>query len=117
MFWENFSRICNERETTVSAACIAAGMTKNRPYNWKNGSLPKQDEMEALAKVLDCTVADFFSEGPVKVTGDGVRLSQYESAMLDIFNELDPIDQADVMVYARNLRDRKARELSDRYGA
>ncbi|MBR1829168.1 MAG: hypothetical protein IJ781_06635 [Atopobiaceae bacterium] len=79
--------------------------------------MPKQDEMEALARVLECSVADFFFDGTSQTYADGTPLSLYESTLLELFGELDPIDQADVMVYARNLRDRREREARERYGA
>lgn len=63
MFWENFDRICRSRGTTPSGACVAVGIGKNRPTNWKKtGALPKQDEMELLANYLACNVADFFTD-------------------------------------------------------
>ena len=116
VFWDNFSRICAEKETNPSAVCIAAGLQKNRPYNWKSGTLPKQEELISLARVLDVTVADFFSEGPVKEFENGTPLNSYEFALLEIFDELDTLDQADVMIYARNLRDRRIREEQQRTG-
>ena len=63
MFYENFVRVCKERRTTPSRACLDAGMGKNRSSNWKtNGTIPKQDELQKLAEVLDCDVSDFFSD-------------------------------------------------------
>lgn len=61
MFYDNFERVCKERRSNPSRACLDAGMKVNRPANWKaTGALPKQDELERLAKVLKCEVADFF---------------------------------------------------------
>lgn len=61
MFYDNFERVCKERKSNPSRACLDAGMKVNRPANWKaTGALPKQDELERLAKVLKCEVADFF---------------------------------------------------------
>ena len=63
MFYENFQRICKERKTSPSGACVEAGMKANRSSAWKaSGALPKQDELAKLAEVLDCEVADFFRE-------------------------------------------------------
>ena len=63
MFYENLERICKQRNTTPSRACIDAGLDKNRSSNWKrNGTLPKQHELQVLSEVLDCEVADFFRE-------------------------------------------------------
>lgn len=61
MFFDNFERICHEQHTTPSGACLMAGLDKNRSSNWKkSGALPKQGELQRLADVLKCEVADFF---------------------------------------------------------
>lgn len=61
MFYDNFERVCKERKSNPSRVCLDAGLKVNRPANWKaTGALPKQDELERLAKVLKCEVADFF---------------------------------------------------------
>lgn len=61
VFYENFERVCKERNISPSRACIEAGMRANRAANWKtSGALPKQEELQSLADVLNCDVADFF---------------------------------------------------------
>lgn len=63
MFYENFDRICKERKTSASAAALAIGKAKNTAGGWKrNRTIPKEDELIALAKHLHCRVADFFRE-------------------------------------------------------
>lgn len=63
VFYDNFERVCKERGSNPSRACIDAGLGASRAGNWKkSGALPKQNELQALAEVLDCEVADFFRE-------------------------------------------------------
>lgn len=63
MFYENFDRICKERNTSASAAAKAINKAKNTAGGWKrNGTIPKEDDLIALAKYLHCRVADFFRE-------------------------------------------------------
>lgn len=63
MFYENFDRICREQGTSASAAALAIGKAKNTAGGWKrNHTIPKEDELIALAKHLHCRVADFFRE-------------------------------------------------------
>lgn len=63
MFYDNFVRVCKERGTAPSRVCIEAGLGQSRAGNWKkSGALPKQDELQKLANVLRCEVADFFSD-------------------------------------------------------
>lgn len=85
MFWDNFERLCREAGTTPSGACVAVGIGQNRPSNWKkNGTIPKQDELETLAKHLGCTVADFFKD-------DETRNADRLARLLDMkLSDLDP---------------------------
>ena len=75
VFYDNFERICKERGTSPSRCCHDAGMGTSRAANWKkSGALPKQDELDRLAAVLDCEVADFFR------TETKARYRSYEEA-------------------------------------
>lgn len=63
MFYENFDRICKARGTSPSAVAVAIGKARTIPAGWKkNGTIPKEYELEALADVLGCEVSDFFQE-------------------------------------------------------
>lgn len=115
MFWDNFTRICEKRDTNPSAVCLKAGMGKNRPYNWKSGTLPKQEELYVLADVLSCEVADFFrDDGEVHDT-QGNTLTEYELSLLEWFGQLDPMDQADVLIYTRDLCRKREDEAEGRF--
>lgn len=63
MFSENFERICSSRGIKPGPLCVKAGLKAGRAANWKNtGALPKEHELLALAKALECRVSDFFRE-------------------------------------------------------
>ena len=61
-FWKNFSQICEDRGTKPTPLVKSIGVAPNKVTAWKNGSIPKADMLVKLAKALDCTVMDFFSE-------------------------------------------------------
>ena len=95
MFYENFDRICRERKTSASAAAQAIGRAKNTAGGWKkNHTIPKEDELIALAKYLHCRVADFFREdGQVhfKSSEDMVEYWEYVNSInpLNVDGALD----------------------------
>ena len=60
MFAENFNRICKERGTTPSGLLKKLNVSTSKVTMWNNGSLPKEDMLEKLAKELDCEVYEFF---------------------------------------------------------
>lgn len=105
MFYDNFERICGEKGTKPSIACTRAGLKPARATNWRaTGALPKEPELYALANALGCSVQDFFADGVTTDTGEA--LGPYEWAMLEVFRELDALDQAELLVHARRMRDR-----------
>lgn len=61
MFYENFERICKERNTSPSGVLVALGKNRSLASGWKRlHTVPKETELKALAEYLDCSVADFF---------------------------------------------------------
>lgn len=121
MFINNFEAICRDRGTTMNAAVVAIGRPEGAASRWKrNGTLPKENELVALARYLDCAVADFFLEDGAVVTPKAKQLNPQEWRLLWLFNELeDEADKAEVMVYVRNLvkaQEAKKQEELKRYG-
>lgn len=63
MFMSNFERICKMEGVSPSSAVLAIGRGKSAASDWKrNGTIPKEDELIALAEYLHCSVADFFAD-------------------------------------------------------
>lgn len=61
MFYENFEEICAKRGISPSAVGVEIGLNKSTPSAWKkNGTIPKESELKAIADILECDVSDFF---------------------------------------------------------
>lgn len=118
MFSVNFERICKQRGVSPSAAVIAIGRGKSTASDWKrNGTIPKEAELEALAKYLDCSVADFFQDGNGRYTGrdDAIEGKQHVAQ-----GEIDgvPIDQNIrdfIFIYTHCTKSQRARLMADIY--
>lgn len=103
MFYENFERICKQSGVSPSAAGLAIGVSKSTPSAWKkNGTIPKEDELKALAEHLNCSVADFFADGThmrfgtseesaidnlYATAGEDIELDENEEELLRIYSE------------------------------
>lgn len=63
-FAENINRICSERGTTLTTIVkrVKNGQSAYVTAINQRGSIPKQEELTALARELDCSVADFFAD-------------------------------------------------------
>ena len=62
MFWDNFERICHERDTNPTRVLKQLNLSPSKITLWKGGSLPKQEILKILAETLNCRVEDFFSD-------------------------------------------------------
>ena len=90
LFYDNFDAICRQRGTSANAAAIAIGRSKSAASAWKrNGTLPKEDELIALAKHLRCRVADFFLE-------DGQTHFKSREDMLEYWEYVNSINPLNV---------------------
>ena len=61
-FAENIDRICLERGTTLTALVKKVKGSSSFATSINKGSLPKESEMLAFAKELNCSVMDFFAD-------------------------------------------------------
>lgn len=52
-FYNNLKNICDIKGTSITAICRKIGVTSGTPTSWKNGTSPRLDIVEALAKELD----------------------------------------------------------------
>lgn len=62
MFAENIKHICSERGTNLTAVVKEVKGSSSFVTAINNGSLPKEHELIEMARILECTVADFFDE-------------------------------------------------------
>lgn len=61
-FAENINRICAERGTNLTAVVKAVKGSSSFTSSINKGSLPKETEMVEMAKLLNCSVMDFFAD-------------------------------------------------------
>lgn len=61
-FKENINRICAKRGTNLTAVVKQVKGSSSFTSSINKGSLPKEDEMVQMAKILHCSVIDFFMD-------------------------------------------------------
>lgn len=61
-FRENINRICIQRGTNLTAVVKQVKGSSSFTSVINKGSLPKEDEMVEMAKILHCSVLDFFMD-------------------------------------------------------
>lgn len=61
-FRENINRICIQRGTNLTAVVKQVKGSSSFTSAINKGSLPQEDEMVEMAKILHCSVLDFFMD-------------------------------------------------------
>ena len=61
-FAENINRICAEKGTNLTAVIKTVKGSSSFATAINKGSLPKESEMLEMAKLLECSVMDFFAD-------------------------------------------------------
>lgn len=61
-FAENINRICATRGTNLTALVKAVKGSSSFATAINKGSLPKESEMLEMARLLECSVIDFFAD-------------------------------------------------------
>ena len=61
-FRENIKRICAERGTNLTAVVKTVKGSSSFVTQINKGSIPKESDMLEMAKVLNCSVMDFFAD-------------------------------------------------------
>lgn len=89
MFYEIVNNLCKERKTTITKMALDIGLSNAAPTAWKNGSIPKADTLEAIAKYFGVSI-DYLRglEQKEKPTPEG-ELEYSDLDLLDAFNRAD----------------------------
>ena len=66
MFWENFTLLCDEKKVSPNAVCEALGLSNATATKWKNGSMPRNATLQAVANYFDVPIERLFSPEPTK---------------------------------------------------
>lgn len=86
-FAENINRICLERGTTLTALIKTVKGSSSFVTSINNGSLPKEKEMVEMARLLKCSVSDFFAAEGIPTT-DNIALDEDEGDLLRVYRSL-----------------------------
>lgn len=97
-FAENINRICAEKGTNLTAVIrqIKNGQSSYTTAINKKGSIPNQEELLALAEILDCSVMDFFVDAE-DLANEITPNNEDEKDILRIYRQLSRRNQHEFM--------------------
>lgn len=109
---ERIKIIAKARNISIKQLMEEVGLGLNTMANMKT-SMPKSDNLAKIADRLNCSV-DYLlgrTDNPtiekIIVAQGAPLLRDKSSTIVDVFDKLDPIDQAKLLVYADELKNKK----------
>lgn len=115
-FAENINRICAARGTHLTAVIkqIKNGQSSYTTAINRKGSIPNQEDLLALAKILNCSVMDFFADeediNELPVVREAEPQDEDERDILKVYRALSRRDKHEFMAMVYNFGDRKEYE-------
>lgn len=111
-FYDNYVRLCAERNISPSAAALDIGIKKSNVTYWKNGrNNPSDVTLIKIADYFGVTVEELMGKGIKKERpAEGGTLSgeDKEAAELrEIWNSADENERRDLLEMARMLKNRR----------
>ena len=106
MFWDNFIKMCNERNEKPNPVAKKLGITSGTVTNWKNGSTPQSTTLKKIA--------DYFNVDPEylltgsntkKQTEESQKLSEQEKTLLESFRSTTELGRQRIIQAVLNICD------------
>lgn len=130
MFWERFEKLCNAKGIKPNPVAAEIGIRSGTVTKWKNGTIPTGETLIKIANYFNVSIDYLLGiadsptainshntvNGSNNIIGNGSgnktenTLSEQETALMDIFNKLDVVSQAKLLVYATELEKEKEKE-------
>lgn len=128
MFWKKFETLCFQRSTKPNPVGKEIGISSGIITKWKNGAIPNGDSLLKLANYFDCSIdylldrtdepqshktkssnsvnGNYNAVDNSSVTVNNSPLDEHQKTLLDIYNKLTPIQQAQLLVEADKMAEK-----------
>lgn len=114
MFWNRYKELCEKSHNTPNGVAKVIGISNASCTQWKNGVLPKGDTLLKIANFFNCSIDYLLGRTEnlmvceVSNFNSNSTQNPQSNILLDIFDELDPANQAKLLVYAGELKKQSA---------
>ena len=77
MFYTNYVNLCKKQGMSASGVANKLGFTNASVHGWKNGSVPKRENLEKIAEYFGVTVGDLLDESQEQEQKQEVKFSDF----------------------------------------
>lgn len=96
-FWERFTELCEQRNTTPNAVMLETKLNTGNPTAWKNGRIPGTKTTKILAEYFGVSV-DYLLTGKEKQPSTKEGLSERDQRLIEWFRSLPEEKQQAILI-------------------
>lgn len=110
MFWDNFTKLCDEKGLKYTPTMINAGLASSSIARWQAGSAPNGNSLVKLAEYLNCST-DYLLTGQDFKPSDTPKPSYQDTQLLEMYHTLPDQTQTFIRlsIYAAYIEEMKKR--------
>ena len=134
MFYDQFEKLCREHNVKPSRLARELGISATAPGRWREGTVPKIDNVKAIADYFGVTLSSLLDDEPGSnysvTSGDGSAIIQggygntastggqpvrsgLDIEMMRVFSGLSNTDKARALAYVYDLEASAAKGVTD----
>lgn len=125
-FYKRVSDLCMKQGITVNSLIVNLGMSKSNGKSWREGAVPQVSTMKRIAEYFGVDINYLMGKdevsintvqdnhgvigkvtAPVTMTTVNSPADDAKSTLLDIYDQLDAIGKARLLLFADDLRNGK----------
>lgn len=114
MFYDEFVKLCENRNVSRTKACIDCGVSRTAWHKWENGATPSGATINKFAEYFGVSVSQLLSEQKEKPAAESSELDKQlegvEFALWGEVKELTDAQKRDVLKFARFLKEQAKEE-------
>lgn len=104
MFWDNFTKLCEERNKKPNSVATEIGCSSGSITAWKNGRLPRMATLNKIAEYFNVTV-DFLLSNNEQTVDDQLRDEQF--AFWGKVKDLTDTEKKDVLNFINYIKSQR----------
>lgn len=101
MFWENFVKLCTEKNTYPNPVAAKLGISSGAVTKWKNGSTPNSVSLQKIANYFDCSVEYLLGKEEKNKNGFNAYLEGIDYEIYRLSQELTEQEKEEVLKFIK----------------
>ena len=107
MFWDEYLKQCNKKGKPPTVCAVEMGFQKSNVTRWKNGMVPRRNNLWKMAEYFGCDITDLIDEEKETDPEEESGLSEIQKLLISEIPHMDDDAVSTLLILAKQLTRRK----------